>query len=341
MDRVDGLVSVALVVYNGAKDVAAAIDSVLAQTHVPTEVIVVDDGSTDATWDVLQTYGNRITAIRQKNGGLPVARNTAMHHARGEFIALMDHDDLCMPERLAVQVAFLRANPEVGLCCTDFSAFNEQGPIEASHIASYYSQCGPGTGGVAALYPQRTQVDVAGLHVVAFKGDVYDQLAFGNFVHPPTIMVRASVARAVGDFDVEARTTCDWDWIVRVARHGPIGYLDRALLDYRRSATQMSGVQNRASGHWVTLQVAKRIFQRDPELVRRYPARVRAALGEFSMDAAYANAESRPTVAWPCWWSGVVRYGHVRAITWQTLARLVLPRRWIHWKRERSGARAA
>lgn len=338
MDRVEGLVSVALVVYNGAKDVASAIDSVLAQTYQPMELIVVDDGSTDGTWDVLQRYGNRITAIRQKNGGLPVARNTAMSHSRGEFIALMDHDDLCMPERLAVQAALLKAYPEVGLCSSDFSAFSDQGPIEASHIGSYYSQCDPRTGGVAALYPHSAQLDVNGLVVRILKGDVYEKIAFGNFVHPPTIMVRADVARAVGPFDVEARTTCDWDWIVRVAKHGPIGYVDRPLLDYRLSPSQMSGQRNRASGHWVTLQVATRIMERDPELRRRHPARVRAAMGEFSMDAAYSNAESRPELAWKCWWAGVARHGYLRKLTWQTLGRLVLPRRLLAWKRQRLGA---
>jgi glycosyltransferase involved in cell wall biosynthesis len=343
-EPVKGLVTVALVVYNGAKDVATAIDSVLAQTYRPLEVVVVDDGSTDATWEILQRYGNRIKAVRQRNGGLPVARNEAIRHARGEFIALMDHDDICMPERVAVQVAFLQSNPEVGLCCSDFSAFDDRGPIEPSHIATYYSQCSATTGGVAALYPESGELDLTALlpagakgplRAPFFKGDVYDNLVFGNFVHPPTVMVRASVIREVGLFDPEARTTCDWDWNVRVSRLFHIGHVHRALLDYRRSPSQMSGLQHRASGHWVTLQVALRMVERDPSLLKRHARRVRASLGEFAIDAAYANAESRPAIAWKCWWMGTVRYRCFRDATWRTLAKLVLPTGWIRRQRAR------
>lgn len=347
VDPVTGLVSVALVVYNGQKDVAAAIESVLAQTYRPLELIVVDDGSTDHTWELLQRYGERIVAIRQSNGGLPAARNTALKHARGEFIALMDHDDLCMPERIAVQVAFLQQHPEVGMCCSDFSAFNDTGPIEASHIATYYSQCKMAKGGVAGLYPEAGEMDILahlpGGHaesgkVAWYKGNVYEKLAFGNFVHPPTVMVRATVARAVGPFDLLARTTCDWDWNVRVSRHCQIGHIHRALLDYRRSPTQMSGLQHRASGHQVTLEVAQRIFTRDPALMQRHAQQVRKALGEFATDAAYANTESRPRLAWSFLWQAVWHHRYVRKLTWRTLARLVLSARWLRRQRARFGA---
>jgi len=201
---VPGLVSVTLVVYNGERDVAQAIDSVLGQNYPAFEVIAVDDGSTDGTWEVLRSYGHRIRAVRQPNGGLPVARNTGLRHARGEFIALMDHDDLCMPERLSVQVAFLRAHPAVGLCGSDFSAFNEHGPIEPSHIATYYAQYARAQGRPAALYPHSGTLDVAPCLpepsgqpclVDVYKGDVYERIACGNFVHPPTVMVRAEVLR--------------------------------------------------------------------------------------------------------------------------------------------------
>lgn len=343
-DPVEGLASVALVVYNGSKHLRAAIDSVLAQTYQPIELVVVDDGSTDDTWSILQSYGDRILAIRQSNGGLPSARNTAMKHSRGEFVALMDHDDICMPERIAVQVAFLRQNPEVGLCCSDFSAFNDQGPIEASHIATYYSQCNEAHGGITALYPESGEIDVTPFVVAGtagparaafFKGDVYEKLAFGNFVHPPTVMVRASVARAVGPFDPQARTTCDWDWNVRVSRHCHVGHVHRALLDYRRSPSQMSGMLHRASGHQVTLEVAQRIFARDPTLMERHSRRVRGALGEFAIDAAYANAALRPELARRWWWQSVFRHRYISGLTWRTLAKLALPIHWVKHRRAR------
>lgn len=329
-----GLASVGLVVYNGRKDVAAAIDSVLAQTYSPLELVVVDDGSTDGTWELLQSYGDRIVAVRQPNGGLPVARNTALRHCRGEFIALMDHDDLCRPERIAVQVAFLQRHPEVGMCCSDFAAFGDRGPIEASYIGSYYSQCSPAAGGVRARYPQAAELDLAAYLGNAgpeprvapvYFGPVYEALAFGNFVHPPTIMVRASVAREAGTFDVEARNTCDWDWIVRIARIASIGHIHRPLLDYRLSPGQMSGLQHRATGNIATLWVAERIFERDPALAPRHGRAVSRMLGEMAVDVAYANAERNPATASAALGRALLRYGYFNMLGLRTLAKLLLP----------------
>lgn len=336
--RVPGLVSVNLVVYNGRKDVGAAIDSVLAQTYRPLELVVVDDGSTDGTWELLQSYGDRIVAVRQPNGGLPVARNTALRHSRGEFIALMDHDDLCMPERIAVQVAFLQRNPEIGLVCSDFSAFNELGPIEASHIATYYSQCSPENGGVAGRYPEAGTMDIGSLLpdgggqsvlVPIYKGDAYEQLAFGNFVHPPTVMCRAAVIDQAGEFDVSVRAACDWDWIVRMSRVAGVGHVHRALLDYRRSPSQMSGLKFRPTGHWMAWVAAKRIVDRDSTLAQRHPRRVRSMLGEFALDAAYANALVEPRKAWQLLWLATAKYRFITDATWRTLFKLLLPNRLV------------
>ncbi len=89
----------------------------------------MDDGSTDGTWGVLQSFGASVHAIRQPNSGIAVARNTGVRAANGEFIALMDHDDLCEPERIAARVRFLTERPEVVSCCSDFSAFSAVGPV--------------------------------------------------------------------------------------------------------------------------------------------------------------------------------------------------------------------
>lgn len=331
---VAGLVSVTVVVYNGQQHVAQAIDSVLRQTYPSFEVIVVDDGSTDGTWELLQSYGDRIRAVRQENGGLPVARNTGIRHARGEFIALMDHDDICMPERLAAQVAFLKANPDVGLCGSDFSAFDENGPIEPSHIANYYSQCSPERGGLQALYPHQEQFDIAAFlpdpkpqecPVSVFKGRVYERIACGNFVHPPTVMVRAEVVERVGLFDPQARTMCDWDWLVRVARLTSVGHIHRAMLDYRRSSTQMSAPSQRPKGSIDAYHVAERIRERDPDFVRACGGAFLHVLGETAADAAYANAEVAPLLALQFAMIAVFRYRQVSVTVLSAMVRAVLP----------------
>jgi glycosyltransferase involved in cell wall biosynthesis len=111
-------VSVVIPAYNAAWCVSKAIDSVLTQSSSDFELLVVDDGSTDSTPAVLAAYGNKVTVLRQANGGLSSARNTGLRHARGEYVAFLDADDWWLPKKLERQVALLRAHPEVGFVST-------------------------------------------------------------------------------------------------------------------------------------------------------------------------------------------------------------------------------
>jgi len=112
-------VSVVIPVYNGEQTVAAAIDSVLAQTFRDFEIIVVDDGSTDATASILQRFGSRITIVRQSNVGFCGARNAGIARSRGEYIALLDADDTWTPDKLEKSIAMLDGAPQVVLIYTD------------------------------------------------------------------------------------------------------------------------------------------------------------------------------------------------------------------------------
>lgn len=112
------LVSVVIPAYNAAGFIARAVDSVLAQTWQRREILVVNDGSTDATVQVLEAYGDAIRVIHQANGGLSSARNRGIKEAAGELIAFLDADDRWLPDKLARQVAILAANPEIGFCST-------------------------------------------------------------------------------------------------------------------------------------------------------------------------------------------------------------------------------
>ncbi|MFO7698185.1 MAG: glycosyltransferase [Anaerolineae bacterium] len=113
-DQVSGRVSVIVPAYNHAPYVRECIDSALSQTYPDVEVVVVDDGSTDGTYEILQTYGDRITLIRQENAGTQAARNTAIRASTGEFLALLDSDDMWLPEKLEKQIP-LFGDPQVGL----------------------------------------------------------------------------------------------------------------------------------------------------------------------------------------------------------------------------------
>ncbi len=325
------LVSVAIPVFNGRATVEEAVRSVLAQTHANLEVIVVDDGSTDGTWELLQSFGSSIRAIRQTNSGIAAARNTGIQAARGEFIALMDHDDLCEPERVAAQLQFLLERPEVALCCSDFSAFDARGQVSGSHSAAYYSRCSAAEGGVMARYPNRATVDInwclpnpsdQAVVVPAYFGMVYEEMALGNFVHPPTVMFRREVLAAAGTFDPEARTMCDWDWLARVARIGAIGFLDRPLLRYRLSASQISSSDRALTD---SLHVAQRICARDPTLVARQADRFRKLLGELCADAAEAKAYTQPKTALSLLTTSVLRYRVLSLQIPRTLVKILMP----------------
>ena len=107
------LISVMIGAYNAAPYLGEAIESVFAQTQRPLELIVVDDGSDDGTGDVARSYGDRLTLVRQERGGNGAARNTAVAQARGDFFAFLDADDRFTPAKLALQLAALRADPEL------------------------------------------------------------------------------------------------------------------------------------------------------------------------------------------------------------------------------------
>ncbi|MCP4359414.1 MAG: glycosyltransferase family 2 protein, partial [Chloroflexi bacterium] len=107
-------VSVIIPTYNSARFLPEALDSVFCQNYDAYEVIVVDDGSTDNTLDVLKPYRDRIHYICQENAGSAAARNTGLWLAKGEFILFLDADDLMLPGKLRQQAAFLSLWPSLG-----------------------------------------------------------------------------------------------------------------------------------------------------------------------------------------------------------------------------------
>ena len=126
------LVSVVIPVFNGASYVAKAVQSVQDQTMRDVEIIVVDDGSTDGTQEILMELERAATDIRmvsQEHQGSSVARNTGIERARGDFIAFLDCDDVWLPEKLAKQLDYFEKHPEVGLVYTDLEIVGEDGVI--------------------------------------------------------------------------------------------------------------------------------------------------------------------------------------------------------------------
>ncbi|CUA95605.1 glycosyltransferase family 2 protein [Thiomonas bhubaneswarensis] len=330
------LVSVLIPAYNAQATIAQTLDSLLAQTHRHLEIVVVDDGSTDATWEVLQPYADRVRLIRQANAGIGAARNVSVQAARGDYIALLDADDLCMPTRMAMQLRFLQTHPDILLCSADFGAFNADGPLAASYCGVYYARCSPARGGVRARYPHAERfalsADEQVLHggqqaIDVYWGEVYKQLIQGNFIHPPTVMFRREALKRAGSFDPSIRIVCEWEWFVRVARAGPVAYLDLPLIDYRLSPSQISASPSTALD---SLAVAKSLYQRDQDAARRPDRRALRHLGALSLSAADMLAEMQPEVAIGLLASSVFAYHTFKGQTLRTLFKIAMPSALLH-----------
>jgi glycosyltransferase involved in cell wall biosynthesis len=207
------LVSVVIPAYNCADFIGDALDSVLDQGYPALEIIVVDDGSTDATCDVVARRGSDVTLVRQANAGAAVARNTAMARSRGEYLAFLDADDLWLPGKLRIQVDHLESRADVGLCCTRWNLLHPDadGRYRVERAAA----------------PESAAVDAR------FAGWVYCELLLDCEVWTSTVLMRRKLAGSVGGFDVKLRRGQDYDYWLRASRATRIDRLDAPLALYR------------------------------------------------------------------------------------------------------------
>lgn len=298
---VPGRVSVVIPVYNREATVAAAVESCLAQTFGDVEIIIVDDGSTDRTLEVLDGFGHRIKLIAQANGGVGAARNAGTRMASGEYVAWMDSDDLAIPGRLSLQAGLLASRPDINLVSSDFSAFTTGKPdYESSHIGTYYRAVRR-LGGVVNIYPHEdviAKTDKLGETPVTVRwGQIYESLLRGNFVHPPTVMVRRSVFDQAGFFDEALRYSTEYDLIIRIARIGPFAYIDAPLLRYRVSTTQLSHAAAGGKMPLETVKVLEKVQRDDPELYARHKPIFQLRCAESLISAAEGIGSSDPLMA--------------------------------------------
>ncbi len=325
--------------YNSGEPVLQAVDSVLAQTYPNLEVVIVDDGSKDGTPDLLrERYGDRIRLIVQPNRGIAEARNACMEAVRGDYIAWFDHDDICEPQRIEWQVAFMRQRPEMLLCSTDFSAFRDTGVVSASHAAHYYAAIRNTPGGLAGLFGQQGSIVLpragasdlggqpaeGGVRFNTYQGRVFNTLALGNFVHPPTIMMKRELWARTGRFDPAIRIHCDFDWLLRASRQGEFGYLDAPLLKYRLSPGQISNWRNTVQSALDICEVIERIKGLDAAYFQANQKALRRRQASWRCDAAYSLSEVDRARARELLWLSL-RDGYVCKQTLLTAAKLALP----------------
>lgn len=237
------LVSVVIPTYNYGRYVTEAVDSALAQTYRPVEVIVVDDGSTDDTRERLSGYGDRIRYVYQENAGLSAARNTGIRNASGGFVAFLDSDDAFHPRKLQVQMGTFARDPSLGLVGT--LSFSDE---------------------------PRVWADVPVAPASVRKITLDEKVVLTRF-SPSSAVARRECFEAVGDFDTSLRSVEDRDMWIRIAARYPVARVELPLTWYRLTPGSMSRNAGRMEhAERVVLDKAFRM----PELAGRWKLRRRA-----------------------------------------------------------------
>jgi glycosyltransferase involved in cell wall biosynthesis len=199
------LVSVVIPCYKQAHFLGDAIESVVAQTYPHYEVIVVDDGSPDATAEAASRYPD-VRYIRQENRGVSAARNTGLRHSRGTYIVLLDADDRLLPHHFETSLGVFRQQPGLGLVCGDFRWFGAEGTWHR--------------------------------HTCSDEPDQYGALLRSGFIWTHTVMVKREVIMAVGGFREGLISGEDRDCWLRIARLYPIQCHHQLVAEYRRHSAQ-------------------------------------------------------------------------------------------------------
>jgi len=249
------LVSVIIPTYNRAHIVTDAINSVLAQTFNSFQLIIVDDGSTDNTRNVLPPYQGKIEYCYKANGGVSSARNVGLRMAKGKYVAFLDSDDIWHPERLEILVNFMEQHDSYAAVFTDSESIDGDGnTIGTTRFGGLFSDGEPS--------------------LVFFLDHMFSGFA---------CMCIRSALLEVGEFDETLRTAEDIDYALRLAAHHRIAHIAIPLLKIRKSINSLSG--NVFTGNRIV--VLQKFKQSHPELVRQYRdainatfARVHRSYGE-------------------------------------------------------------
>lgn len=207
-------VSVIIPTYNYGRYLIEAVESVLNQTYKDFELIVVDDGSTDNTREVLKPYLHRLRYMYQENQGISAARNRGFQESTGEYIAYLDADDVWLPEKLAKQIPLLDEDPSLGFVCGATHEMDQDGKI--FHLRNK---------------PRRSE-------------DTFESLFRKNFIPTLTVVIRRSCLETVGGFDTSLPLSQDYDMWLRLAKRYKFVYWNIPLAKYRVHANNISKNQS-------------------------------------------------------------------------------------------------
>jgi len=211
------VISIMMPAYNAEKYIGEAIESVLAQSYPHWELIIVNDGSTDKTASIIAQFTDpRIKVVHQLNSGEAAARNTALKHMRGEYLAFLDADDLYLPGHLEITVSYLSSYSPTGGVYTD-GYYCDQNGILLQPLSS--RRRGP------------------------FEGRIFEEVLRSSDVFGPPICVvlrRSIILQYQLDFDPKLIIGPDWDFLTRYSDLAQFGYIDKSTCLYRVHETNIS-----------------------------------------------------------------------------------------------------
>lgn len=291
-------ISVIIPSYNSARFVPEAVESALAQTVPPDEIIVVDDGSTDDTQARLLPYRGSIRYISQRNAGVAAARNRGIRASRGSLIAFLDADDRWLPQKLERQLECLAAHPDSGLVHTDLLYWNDQ------------------TGELTPSLPGRDR----------FVGFCVREFFWWCGVNTSSVLLRRHCLEAVGLFDerIPGGYSEDLDLFLRIAPRFQLAFVSEPLVHYRRHGNNATSDTRRIqqSAFWVF----ERALAAEPALVKSLGRRdVRRHMRSLAFGAAYLYAEAGDLRRARQLFRGALRYGSASPYTWALWASTLIP----------------
>ena len=328
-------VSVVIPTYNRARKCLAAVESVLAQSHQDVEVLVIDDGSTDGTRELISGIDRRVRYLSQQNAGVTVARNTGLRAASGDFVAFLDSDDTWMPWKLEAQLAVMRGFPDVGMTWTDMSAVDEDGNLlHRTYIRRMYKAYD--TVDTRDVLPVRVPLSEVWSECPAelaaamiYVGDLFDAMFLGNMVHTSTALLTRERQRETGHFDETlTKTGEDYDFHLRTCAVGPVAMLDIPSIHYQIGASDQ--LTSPALARWMAinnLKTIEKVWYSDRRPVETSRRRVRKRFSDAHLWIAREAFWAKPREA-RVHLCNSIRWWPLQATAWCYSLLTLLPTSW-------------
>jgi GT2 family glycosyltransferase len=281
------MVSVVIPTYNRAAAVLEAIDSVLAQSVTDLEVLVVDDGSTDGTGDLVAArFANepRVCYRYQPNAGVTSARNAGLDLATGSHVAFLDSDDTWQPWHLGLMLAALDREPTAGMIWTETDFVDAGGTITSTSALSallsayaYFSRDDLFSAS-SPLAELGTDIPIGYADHRLYVGDVFSPMLMGNLVLTSTVVMRRERLEVVGRFDERLRVGEDYEFFLRACRAGPVAFADIPDVRYRIGTADKLGGPAAALAMAQSYQrVLEATLARDAARITLAPSMIRLA----------------------------------------------------------------